>query len=149
MVPKSHKASCAYGSGTKWCTTSRGDDSFFKQYTTDGLLFYLIDKTAATDEDNVMYKAALNWFYGWNSKKDRFFAKPIESATLYDSKDVAVNIRHVLPLLPEEVEQSIVLYYVNTINKLNEKIEKEEGDIENIIALSYKKNLFLMVLSQT
>lgn len=134
VVPKSHKASCAYGSGTKWCTTSRGDDSFFKQYTTDGLLFYLIDKTAATDEDNVMYKAALNWYYGWNSKKDRFFAKPIESATLYDSKDVAVNIRHVLPLLPEEVEQSIVLYYVNTINKLNEKIEKEEGDIENIIA---------------
>ena len=134
VVPKSHKASCAYGSGTKWCTTSRGDDSFFKQYTTDGLLFYLIDKTAATDEDNVMYKAALNWYYGWNSKKDRFFGKPIEDATLYDSKDVAVNIRHVLPLLPEEVEQSIVLYYVNTINKLNEKIEKEEGDIENIIA---------------
>ena len=133
VVPKSHKASCAYGSGTKWCTTSRGDDSFFKQYTTDGLLFYLIDKTAATDEDNVMYKAALNWYYGWNSKKDRFFGKPIESATLYDSKDVAVNIRHVLPLLPEEVEQSIRLYYVNSINKLNEKIEKEEGDIENII----------------
>ena len=134
VVPKSHKASCAYGSGTKWCTTSRGDDSFFKQYTTDGLLFYLIDKTAATDEDNVMYKAALNWYYGWNSKKDRFFGKSLEDATLYDSKDVTVNIRHVLPLLPEEVEQSIRLYYVNTIYKLNEKIEKEEGDIENIIA---------------
>jgi len=134
VVPKSHKASCAYGSGTKWCTTSRGDDSFFKQYTTDGLLFYLIDKTAATDEDNVMYKAALNWYYGWDSKKDRFFAKRLEDATLYDSTDNTVRIHHVLPLLPEEVEQSIVLYYVNSINKLNEKIEKEEGDIENIIA---------------
>ena len=134
VVPKSHKASCAYGSGTKWCTTSRGDDSFFKQYTYLGLLFYLIDKTAAVDEDNVMYKAALNWYYGWNDNKNKYFGKPIEDATLYDSKDVTVNIRHVLPLLPEEVEQSIRLYYVNTINKLNEKIEKEEGDIENIIA---------------
>lgn len=139
VVPKSHESSCAYGSGTKWCTTSKRDDSFFKQYTTDGLLFYLIDKSAPTGEDNVMYKAALNWYYGWNAKKDRFFAKPLGDATLYDSKDNVVRIQHVFPLLPEEVEQSIRLYYANSINKLNEKIDKEHHDREYVLVELQKK----------
>lgn len=128
VVPKSHKASCAYGSGTKWCTTSK-DSSFFQQYTNDAILFYIIDKSSPTSEDNVMYKVALNWLYQWNDKKNRFSAKRIEDSTLYDSKDRTVNIEHVLPLFPEEMVMKIRLYYANAINKENEILKSNE--IEN------------------
>ena len=128
VVPKSHKASCAYGSGTKWCTTSK-DSSFFQQYTNDAILFYIIDKSSPTSEDNVMYKVALNWLYQWNDKKNRFSAKRIEDSTLYDSKDRTVNIEHVLPLFPKEMMAQITTYYVNSINKENEILKSNE--VEN------------------
>ena len=128
IVPKSHKASCAYGAGTKWCTTSR-DSSFFQQYTSDAILFYIIDKSSPTSEDNVMYKVALNWLYQWNDKKNRFTSKRIEDATLYDSADNTVRLNHVLPLLPEEMLMKIRLYYANTINRENELLKSNE--VEN------------------
>jgi len=128
VVPKSHKASCAYGSGTKWCTTSK-DSSFFQQYTNDAILFYIIDNSSPTSEDNVMYKVALNWLYQWNDKKNRFSAKRIEDSTLYDSKDRTVNIEHVLPLFPEEMVMKIRTYYANAINRENEILKSNE--VEN------------------
>lgn len=128
IVPKTHKASCAYGSGTKWCTTSR-DSSFFQQYTNDAILFYIIDKSSPTSEDNVMYKVALNWLYQWNDKKNRFTSKSISDATLYDSKDRTVNIEHVLPLFPKEMMAQITTYYVNSINRENEILKSNE--VEN------------------
>jgi len=133
IVPKTHQASCAYGSGTKWCTTSRGDDSYFKQYINDAVLFYLIDKTSTTDEDNVMYKLALNWLFQWNEKSGRFSTKRIEDATLYDSKDNTVRLMHVLPLLPEEMIREIRLYYANTINKENKVLEAQEKGWKNVL----------------
>lgn len=46
IQPFSHKASCYYGQNTKWCTTSKNDDSYFKRYTKEGRLYYIIDKSA-------------------------------------------------------------------------------------------------------
>lgn len=131
VVPKSHKASCAYGSGTKWCTTSK-DSSNFDQYTNDALLFYIIDKSSPTSEDNVMYKVALNWLFQWNDKSNRFSGKRIEDATLYDSEDNTVRINHVLPLLPEEMVMKIRTYYANAINKENEILKSIEVE-DNLV----------------
>ena len=131
IVPKTHKASCAYGSGTKWCTTSR-DSSHFDQYTNDALLFYIIDKSSPTSEDNVMYKVALNWLFQWNKKTQKFSAKRIEDATLYDSADNTVRLNHVLPLLPEEMVMKIRLYYANAINKENKIIESQKEDVDMV-----------------
>lgn len=132
IVPKSHKASCAYGAGTKWCTTMARDSSNFDQYTNDALLFYIIDKSSPTSEDNVMYKVALNWLFQWNDKSNRFSGKRIEDATLYDSEDNTVRINHVLPLFPEEMVREIRLYYVNAINKENEILKSIEEDKEGV-----------------
>ena len=131
IVPKTHKASCAYGSGTKWCTTSR-DSSHFDQYTNDALLFYIIDKSSPTSEDNVMYKVALNWLFQWSKKTQKFSAKRIEDATLYDSADNTVRLNHVLPLLPEEMVMKIRLYYANAINKENKIIESQKEDVDMV-----------------
>jgi hypothetical protein len=138
IVPKTHKASCAYGSGTKWCTTSR-DSSHFDQYTNDALLFYLIDKSSPTNEDNVMYKAALNWLFQWNEKTQKFSAKRIEDATLYDSADNTVRLNHVLPLLPEEMVMKIRVYYANAIIKENKILESQKEDVDRVLTKLQEK----------
>jgi hypothetical protein len=42
--PKTHEASCKYGSRTRWCVTMRGYTGYFERYSTNGPLFFLIDK---------------------------------------------------------------------------------------------------------
>jgi hypothetical protein len=56
MIPKSHRASCYYGAGTKWCTTNKESDDYFKNYTNKGTLIYVINKKEP--ETNPWYKTA-------------------------------------------------------------------------------------------
>ena len=57
MIPKSYKASCYYGAGTKWCTTNKESDGHFKNYTNKGTLIYIINKKEP--ETNPWYKTAI------------------------------------------------------------------------------------------
>ena len=56
MIPKSHRASCYYGAGTKWCTTNKESDNYFNNYTKKGTLIYVINKKEP--ETNPWYKTA-------------------------------------------------------------------------------------------
>ena len=58
VVPTTHKSSCYYGAGTKWCTASKDTESHFSNYKSGGELYYIIDKTLPTS--NPFYKVALN-----------------------------------------------------------------------------------------
>jgi hypothetical protein len=42
VVPLAHDSARLYGSGTRWCTTQK---TYYTQYTRNGLLYYIIDKT--------------------------------------------------------------------------------------------------------
>ena len=44
IQPYTHKASCYYGSNTKWCTTTKNNETYFDRYSEDGRLIYVIDK---------------------------------------------------------------------------------------------------------
>jgi hypothetical protein len=55
--PLTYNASCYYGAGTKWCTSSEKTQSHFNAYNVEGKLFYIIDKTLPTS--NPFYKVAL------------------------------------------------------------------------------------------
>lgn len=57
VTPKTHEASCYYGSGTKWCTTTRSSDAHFNRYNDDGKLFYFLNKKLPTSSP--FYKVAL------------------------------------------------------------------------------------------
>tara|TARA_R110002020_G_scaffold190204_4_gene389714 strand:- start:8670 stop:10487 length:1818 start_codon:yes stop_codon:yes gene_type:complete len=61
VVPKSHTASCYYGTGTKWCTASKDSPSHFTNYDKEGKLFYILNKKAPTS--NPFYKIAINKTY--------------------------------------------------------------------------------------
>jgi hypothetical protein len=77
IQPKTHKGSIKYGANTKWCTTTKNNESIFKNYTRDGFLGYLIDKTETKTGD--YKKVAL--YLEYNSGGIN------ESVKIYDVKD--------------------------------------------------------------
>lgn len=45
ISPKTHQASCVYGSNTRWCVTMRNDPQYYQRYTKDGqYLLFVIKK---------------------------------------------------------------------------------------------------------
>jgi|688.fasta_scaffold04570_37 hypothetical protein len=56
VSPKTHKSSCYFGSGTKWCTAA-SDSGHYDRYNQDGKLFYFVSKTKPTSDPT--YKVAL------------------------------------------------------------------------------------------
>lgn len=45
VIPKTHPASCYWGSGTQWCTAVDANPSYFNGYTKDGPLYIFRHKT--------------------------------------------------------------------------------------------------------
>jgi len=43
VIPKTEKASCKYGAGTRWCTAAK-NNNYFDEYNKDGSLYIIIDK---------------------------------------------------------------------------------------------------------
>ena len=39
LIPNSYEASCYWGNGTKWCTAYKDDDSYYKDYASQGNLY--------------------------------------------------------------------------------------------------------------
>lgn len=44
VVPKTHKAACYYGKGTRWCTASKDNPGHFNDYSRQGDLYIVISK---------------------------------------------------------------------------------------------------------
>ena len=57
VVPLTHQASIKLGFGTKWCTTMKDYEGHFKDYTSVGTLYYIIDKLH-TDPSHPLHKLA-------------------------------------------------------------------------------------------
>ncbi len=143
IVPKSHLASCKYGAGTKWCTTTKNDDSYFKKYTSQGVLFYILDKNDVSTLqsqgqvlDNRMYKMALNWEYFLDTEQSEFVPTNMYSnrtCKLYDIKDNEIPTSNVLPLLPLDMIQEITDYYESVIKDKNKKIKEEENRVKYLL----------------
>ena len=80
VKPLSHKASCKYGAGTKWCTTENSPGYFDKYSSGENELYYIIMKDF--DMSNKFYKIALH-------------VSPLGEGTWYDSRDTVLPPREV------------------------------------------------------
>ena len=111
VKPKSFVASCYYGSGTKWCTTMKGQPSYFNQYSSNGNLYYLILKNV--DRSNKFYKMAINV-----PKNKKFDSDSI----WYDSTDERLSSREkesVLAHMPKDAYNAMVNDYKTSFPKEN------------------------------
>ena len=86
LQPKTHKGSMKYGANTKWCTTTKNNESIFKNYTRDGFLAYLIDKTETKTENYRKVALYLEFAQGGLN----------ESIKIYDVKDKYAHESHLI-----------------------------------------------------
>jgi hypothetical protein len=82
MIPKSYKASCYYGSGTRWCTTNKDSDNYYKRYTEAGTLIYYINKKE--NQSNDWYKTA---FFINNDGDSQAFDAPDRPTSIKDASE--------------------------------------------------------------
>jgi hypothetical protein len=86
LIPKSHRASCYYGSGTKWCTTSKESSDYYDNYTKRGTLFYIINKKEP--QTNPWYKTAI---FVDNNGDVKAYDAPDTPTDLIDAKNNILN----------------------------------------------------------
>lgn len=116
-----HKASCKYGKGTKWCTTQESP-GYFEKYTSGGkALYYIIVKDF--DINNKFYKMALN--KSQNGQED-----------WYDATDT------IMP--PREVELLKVAIGKTALKNIDEDFKiQNKSRKEELISALFKKNSFI------
>jgi hypothetical protein len=151
LQPKTHKGSIKYGANTKWCTTTKNNESIFKNYTRDGFLGYLIDKTDTKTGD--YKKVAL--YLEYNSGGIN------ESVKIYDVKDkyghetflveggwdieklfeiFTIFRYHFIKNKENKKSKDFVNTFVNTLNKLDfNKFEVHMNKLDAECDLSYIK----------
>lgn len=152
IQPKTHKGSIKYGANTKWCTTTKNNESIFKNYTRDGFLGYLIDKTDTKTGD--YKKVAL--YLEYNSGGIN------ESVKIYDVKDkyghenflvdggwdieklfeiFTIFKYHFIKTKENKRSKDFVNTFVNTLNKLDfNKFEVHMNKLDAECDLSYIKD---------
>lgn len=113
VTPQTHKASCYYGAGTKWCTASLNGSSHFDNYNVDGKLFYILDKKAKSNDQ--FYKVALLQKYDGNK-------------TFYDAPDKSFSSGWILGT-PEydEIQKSINQYIEDNFQREIEIFKDKEA----------------------
>ena len=98
VTPQTHKASCYYGAGTKWCTASMNGSTHFDNYNVDGKLFYILDKKAKSNDK--YYKVALLQKYDGDK-------------TFYDAPDKSFKDGWILGTPEYDEIQNAIDKYVN------------------------------------
>jgi hypothetical protein len=153
LQPKTHKGSMKYGANTKWCTTTKNNESIFNRYTRDGFLGYLIDKTETKTGD--YKKVALYLEYNSGGIND--------NVKLYDVKDkyateddliqsgwdieklfeiITIFRYHFIKNKESKRSKDFVNTFVNTLNKLDfNKFEVHMNKLDAECDLSYIKDV--------
>ena len=93
VKPNTLEASCYYGAGTKWCTTTK-DTQHFKDYSSKGPLYYIIDKSRQLGR---FYKIAMH--VTWDGEEE-----------YYDEQDNRLEdnvLDAIKALLPHRLQQTI------------------------------------------
>lgn len=117
VTPQTHKASCYYGAGTKWCTSSMNGSSHFDNYNVDGKLFYILDKKAKSNDQ--YYKVALLQKYDGDK-------------TFYDAPDKSFTSGWILGTPEYDEIQNAVDKYINDNfqREINIFKDKEAAKVE-------------------
>jgi hypothetical protein len=143
-----------YGANTKWCTTSKNNESIFNRYTRDGFLGYLINKTETKKKTEDYKKVALYLEYNSGGIND--------NVKLYDVKDkyateddliqsgweieklfeiITIFRYNFIKSKENKKSKDFVNTFVNTLNKLDfSKLEVHMNKLDAECELSYIKD---------
>lgn len=122
VQPLTSRSSNIYGKSTKWCVSSESNDftKYFKQYTENGVLVYLIDKRVKEEETrNKIYSKVA--FHHDKSKTGQ------SATTIWDSKDSQLSLMGMMELM--DIIPSNIMKVINTAlkGKSNKELAREKG----------------------
>jgi hypothetical protein len=128
IQPKTHKGSIKYGANTKWCTTTKNNESIFKNYTRDGFLGYLIDKTETKTGE--YKKVALYLEYNSGGIND--------NVKLYDVKDKYATEDDLIQS-GWDIEKLFEIFTIFRYNFIKAKENKKSKDFVNTFVSTLNK----------
>lgn len=136
--PQTHKSSCYYGKGTKWCTAAESE-THFKRFNEDGKLFYILDRTL--DSSDPYYKIALLYKFDgdksfWDAKDDRTmlvaaqmgkkkYEEIMNTIETYMNSEYAEQIKHYVEVNAKRIERER-LERVRQLQILNQRREEAQ-----------------------
>lgn len=98
IVPLTHRASCTYGSGTRWCTTSNRDDTQFNNYQSNkSSLFYFIPKTKSIKDASDYFLDYLDEEY--DMSKIALHMNVESDLTFYDASDAEIDLEQITKMI--------------------------------------------------
>jgi hypothetical protein len=151
IQPKTHKGSMKYGSNTKWCTTTKNNESIFNRYTRDGFLGYLIDKPGTKTGDYKKVALYLEYNCGGINDNVKLYDVKDKYATEDDLTQSGWDIEklfeiitmfryHFIKVKENKRSKDFVNTFVNTLNKLDfNKFEFHMNKLDDECDLSYIK----------
>jgi hypothetical protein len=151
LQPKTHKGSMKYGANTKWCTTSKNNESIFNRYTRDGFLGYLIDKTETKTGDYKKVALYLEYNSGGINDNVKLYDVKDKYATEDDLIQSGWDIEKLFEIITmfrynfikvkeNKRSKDFVNTFVNTLNKLDfNKFEVHMNKLDAECDLSYIK----------
>ena len=128
VEPHTHRASCHFGRGTKWCTTEKGSDNYFRSHTNgDQRLMYIIDKSKKmfdpeTKEGDKLSKVAMHM-----NDNGQF--------TFYNAPDNVIKMEEILNDETGLVDK-VPLFksmFKSSLYTIIKKVQEEGGKLEGAI----------------
>jgi hypothetical protein len=121
--PKEYNASCYYGEGSKWCTSSKNTDSHWYSYNKEAKLFYFLSKKLPTSND--FYKVAL--LQGYNGKKSFWnaFDDPFDSGWILGTDYMNDLLEIVEQYMKDNYSREIGIFSDEQKAKIEAEIERQ------------------------
>lgn len=137
VVPNTYEASCKYGQGTKWCTSSKDTPTHFYnyRYLNKVTLYYIYNKNLP--ETNPMYKTSVvvdhdgSIYECYNAKDELIDLNLILKMGLNRS-----TFKYIPPLLPDDILEAYEMIgnqisnkrkYVNVLKDITGLIDEDES----------------------
>ena len=125
LQPLTSRSSNVYGKSTKWCVAAEDQNfkKYFKDYTNDGTLVFLIDKSVKEKDtrDNRYSKVA---FHQYKNKEN--------SLTLWDSKDKQLGVQEAMTVYGMVSKEIQDIINKASDGKSNAELAKEKGCKEDV-----------------
>jgi len=127
IQPLTSRSSGMYGKSTKWCVASDQHDfkKYFNQYTENGVLIYVIDKSVKEEETREKIYSKVAFHHDKTKSGD-------SATTIWDSKDAqvtAVGMMELMGGLPKKVIDAV---FTNFKGKTNKEVAREKGIKEDV-----------------
>ena len=133
LHPATKESSCKYGQGTKWCTAME-DASHYDDYTKNGNLYYIIDKSKDLGR---YYKVAL--YYTWKNNEEWYDAE--------DNKLSDNMVELIESMLPEGYMEKIQQYHDDYEEPKQELLSYEEFQSILVESMEKREKDFVMTNS--